>query len=75
MPTTTAEEVRDAVLVSAVLEGGPADLPLSTRLQRTPSDAAKLKIPFRGGWEHFERAAGQSLPLVFRWVMRTRIAE
>jgi hypothetical protein len=71
------------------LEGGPADIPASLRTQRITNIEHRVKIPHRGGYEHFERtvatevppAAGESsdsaniAPVVFHWTMRTKIAE
>ncbi|WP_327311881.1 DUF5988 family protein [Streptomyces sp. NBC_01243] len=58
----------------AVLEGGPDDLP--DRI--VPLTAPDIKIPFRGGYEHFratarhrETAEGQ-LP-VYEWWERTEV--
>ncbi|RDI65405.1 DUF5988 family protein [Nocardia pseudobrasiliensis] len=64
--------------VKAYLEGGPEAL--SERIVSITPPGVELKIPFRGGYEHFratarhaETAEGQ-LP-VFEWVDRTRVAE
>jgi hypothetical protein len=59
-----------------LLEGGPQELP---RLVRTALAAVldgRVKIPWRGGYEHFERVVRHeaSRPR-FRWTMRTKIAE
>ncbi|MER7464997.1 DUF5988 family protein [Streptomyces sp. NPDC097981] len=62
----------------AVLEGGPADLP--ERVVDAPSTGEDVKIPHRGGYEHFRATARQQdgpqgpLP-VFEWWERTEIAE
>lgn len=62
--------------VRAVLEGGPADLPGALRVLGTLPDARTVKIPHRGGYEHFERAEdGADGVQVFSWTMRTKIAE
>lgn len=64
-----------------VLEGGPADLPTTMRGRSAPAGTSRIKVPYLGGYEHFERfedhgpiddAAGA---VVFRWTMRTKIAE
>ncbi|MET9319391.1 DUF5988 family protein [Streptomyces sp. NPDC003038] len=62
----------------AALEGGPDDL--RERVVPVTSPGEDLKIPHRGGYEHFkptsrhqERPEGQ-LP-VYEWWERTEIAE
>ncbi|TCK22286.1 DUF5988 family protein [Pseudonocardia endophytica] len=60
-----------------VLEGGPAGATLADALVAAlPTGPDRLKIPHRGGYEHFERHddAAQG-PVVYRWVTRTTIAE
>lgn len=67
-----------AILVRAVLHGGPADIPEPMRVRRVCADEQKIKLPWLGGYEHFERDAAAQAPLgavVFRWTTRTRIAE
>lgn len=65
--------------IDAVLEGGPADIPSASRRHRVRPDHDRIKVPHRGGYEHFERAvdtgSGSAAPVVYRWVTRTRIAE
>jgi hypothetical protein len=66
--------------VLAMLEGGPASLPEASRMQLVASNSQKIKVPYYGGYEHFERIASREnngLPeqIVFRWTMRTAIAE
>jgi hypothetical protein len=64
--------------VDVVLVGGPADLPEAVRRTRA-RDGDTIKIVHRDGYEHFEhdRRPGPDPdgPRVFRWTMRTRIAE
>lgn len=63
---------------SVVLEGGPADLPAALRRHRDHIEGSKIKILHLGGYEHFERDSEETdgtRPIVFRWTMRTRIAE
>ncbi|MEL5957174.1 DUF5988 family protein [Streptomyces sp. CLV115] len=62
----------------AVLEGGPDDLPDRIVPLTAPGSGPDIKIPFRGGYEHFratarhrETAEGQ-LP-VYEWWERTEI--
>jgi Family of unknown function (DUF5988) len=77
--TDKKESLVDAGAIAAILEGGPVDFPDELRTQRVATDAAKIKVMHRGGCEHFERQdTGQKAapaPVVFRWTMRTRIAE
>lgn len=66
--------------ISARLEGGPLDLPQSVRSSVVQPDTLKVKIGHNGGYEHFERTdadnAAEPDPIViFRWTMRTKIAE
>lgn len=63
---------------SAALVGGPDDLP--ERIVAAPAPGEDLKIPHRGGYEHFKPTSrlqdspqGQ-LP-VYEWWERTEIAE
>ncbi|MFD8548312.1 DUF5988 family protein [Streptomyces sp. NPDC059649] len=62
----------------AVLEGGPAELP--ERIVPADPHGSELKIPFRGGYEHFrpttrqQHTAEGALP-VYEWWERTEIAE
>ncbi|SES17240.1 MULTISPECIES: DUF5988 family protein [Lentzea] len=76
--TTSVNGSGVGLLVDAVLQGGPADLPAETRAQRVHREERKLKIPHYGGHEHFERdgsALDGSAELVFHWTGRTRVAE
>ncbi|GGL19573.1 DUF5988 family protein [Mangrovihabitans endophyticus] len=65
----------------AVLRGGPDDLPAELRTFRTDRDAGTVKVPFYGGYEHFERRAAEpgagpaDGPVEFHWIGRTRVAE
>lgn len=62
------------------LEGGPGDFPREWRLQQRRTDCDRVKVEHRGGYEHFERTdltaevEGRD-GVVFRWVMRTWMAE
>ncbi len=60
--------------VVVVLEGGPATLPQTMSVQWT-SDQSKIKIPHRGGHEHFELIDPALEQPVFRWTTRTKVAE
>jgi hypothetical protein len=64
-------------LIEAWLDGGPSEFPLAARLCITPSGTTKIKVPYLGGYEHFEQvpAASGHTPVVFRWTMRTKVAE
>jgi hypothetical protein len=66
--------------VRAVLEGGPATIPAAIRIQTVGPHEDKIKVPHYGGYEHFvrtgelnENVAHQEV--VFRWTMRTEVAE
>jgi hypothetical protein len=66
--------------VRAVLEGGPASIPEASRSQEVSPHDVKIKLPHYGGYEHFERSAelGETASLnriIFRWTMRTEVAE
>jgi len=66
--------------VRAVLHGGPESIPSEKRVQLIDPLDGKIKLPHYGGYEHFERIAalhtsGSSAEIVFRWTMRTEIAE
>lgn len=70
----------EAGLVEAILVGGPADIPDSSRVRKVSAKDRKVKLSRYGGYEHFERdddrspaAVGERI--VFRWTGRTRIAE
>lgn len=71
------EYLPDDALAEIVLEGGPPDLPCVTRDGDYSLSAEILKIQHRNGYEHFERVGEPADvgPLVFRWTMRTKIAE
>ena len=71
-PTTTHATIR------AVLQGGPVDLPDAVRFRQEALEGPYLKVPYRAGYEHFERDPdpGQAgSPAIYRWVARTMIAE
>ena len=64
--------------ILAVLEGGPLSLPNASRTQLVEPLSEKIKIPFCGGYEHFERTnpvRENPAQTVFRWTMRTAVAE
>ncbi|GAA0223760.1 DUF5988 family protein [Cryptosporangium japonicum] len=78
--TRDTGEPLDDLQFHAVLEGGPMDLPHEARWCSIASDQDKVKLPFGGGYEHFERvdvppADVPPGPVVFRWTTRTKIAE
>jgi hypothetical protein len=67
-----------ADIIDAILEGGPADLPVARRIQRASATEEKIKVPHNGGYEHFVREAScrsGGVAVVFRWTGRTRMAE
>ncbi|MER6832131.1 DUF5988 family protein [Streptosporangium sp. NPDC000563] len=65
--------------VDVVLEGGPADISRTFRVDDATAAYGKIKIPRHNGYEHFERqtesVSDDSGAAVFRWTTRTRIAE
>ncbi|WP_131741591.1 DUF5988 family protein [Actinomadura roseirufa] len=68
------------VPIDVVLVGGPDDLPDAARKRRAPGADQAIKVLHRGGYEHFqpddrEGDPDAGAPRVFRWTMRTRIAE
>lgn len=70
----------DEQTVNVILEGGPFDFPETERERQIAREETRIKIAHRGGYEHFERVAGTPThgdvaPVVFRWTLRTRIAE
>jgi len=72
--------VAEARSVLAILEGGPTTIPSASRIQSVGAYDEKVKLPYYGGYEHFERTGGYSeddlsAPVVFRWTTRTAIAE
>ncbi|MDG4785104.1 DUF5988 family protein [Micromonospora sp. WMMD1102] len=69
------ERAEDVILI-----GGPSDLPEARRNCRVEGGTAKVKIGHLGGHEHFERteerlSSSTGLARVYRWCMRTRVAE
>ncbi len=65
--------------IRVVLEGGPSGLPSEMLLDHSVFANRKVKVPHCGGYEHFELVDdywptpdGMS---VFRWTMRTKVAE
>jgi hypothetical protein len=64
-------------VVTVLLIGGPADFPDQLRRQRCPADQLKIKVEYCGGHEHFERddETVRDRPVLYRWTMRTKIAE
>jgi Family of unknown function (DUF5988) len=64
----------------AVLEGGPESIPAAQRMREVGSLDEKIKLPHHGGYEHFERVSAlegsiAAQRLVYRWTMRTEVAE
>jgi hypothetical protein len=67
-------------LIDVLLEGGPADIPAAARVRRVDAGDEKVKLPHRGGHEHFERTDERRWQdgvarVLFRWTVRTRVAE
>jgi hypothetical protein len=76
----TSEVKSGDALLDVLLEGGPADMPEGLRTRRVADTDYRVKVPHRGGYEHFERDdepsdSARRTPVVFHWTMRTRIAE
>ena len=63
-------------MIRVRLQGGPAGLPDSV-LVATADLGRRLKIPFRAGYEHFERGTEPTTGdnAVFVWCDRTKLAE
>jgi hypothetical protein len=69
-----------SVAVQAVLEGGPPTIPNAWRTRMVGAFDEKVKIPYYGGYEHFERIGeiDETSPperITYYWTMRTEIAE
>jgi hypothetical protein len=69
-----------AGFVRVVLEGGPTALSGTERTVQVSDAVQKIKVQHEGGYEIFERVADPSImdtsqTVVFRWSMRTKIAE
>jgi Family of unknown function (DUF5988) len=74
-------------LISVSLQGGPEAIPRTVRVERSKLADGKLKIEHLAGYEHFERAdpghdhgdgthdAAAGPAEIFRWTLRTKIAE
>jgi hypothetical protein len=65
-------------VVEVVLEGGPASFPTELRTRLVARDTEKIKVPYCGGYQHFERLPMEAVahrPVIFRWTQETRIAE
>lgn len=63
--------------VDVVLQGGPQGIsPAGVLSGASLAGQDRLKIPHRGGYEHFERLANAVQgTAVFQWVARTKLAE
>ncbi|MFG1611039.1 DUF5988 family protein [Actinoplanes sp. NPDC049265] len=67
-----------ATFVDVLLEGGPAEVPRKQRVALDDESREKIKVPLLGGVEHFTVVgdpAADVHPRLYRWTMRTRIAE
>jgi hypothetical protein len=73
-------------LINVSLQGGPEAIPRTVQVEKSKLEDGKLKIEHLGGYEHFERAtsdhdpdrahsAAPGLKEIFRWTLRTKIAE
>jgi Family of unknown function (DUF5988) len=77
---STAKTTSTVKSVRAILHGGPESIPNETRVQLVSPLEEKIKLPYYGGYEHFERIAaidtsGILEEITFHWTMRTEIAE
>jgi hypothetical protein len=66
--------------IQAVLEGGPATIPHTSRTLFVSPYDEKVKLPHYGGYEHFERTISivediSCQQIIYRWTMRTELAE
>lgn len=73
-------DTAEAGSLQAILEGGPASIPTALRRQEVSPLEEKIKLPYLGGYEHFERVDDPSQDasgpqIIFRWARRTKIAE
>lgn len=70
------QEMAVKTLTKAVLEGGPKTLQKESRSLLIDPNEKKIKVPHRGGYEHFERTDETIQDeLVFLWKTRTEVAE
>jgi hypothetical protein len=70
----TAGSDGDAPTTTVRLEGGPDTFPEELRMAEVSPLEQTVKVPHRGGYEHFRRGADTG-ETVFHWTGRTRIAE
>ena len=75
-------DVRGDEHFEVVLEGGPVGLPATTRARTRRPAPAGSRCPIWAADEHFERSGDHdglnddaSRVVIFRWTMRTKIAE
>ena len=72
--------LQDSCSVQAVLKGGPSSISKESRTQIINSQDKKIKVSHYGGYEHFELTNeaddnASSQQVIFRWTMRTEVAE
>lgn len=65
-----------STVVKAVLEGGPKDMP--ARIVPITPPGIELKVPFKGGYEHFkvtrkEKDTPEGRLRVYEWSSRTEL--
>ena len=65
-------DLTSSTVLRVMLEGGPADLPREDAQSWIQADDERIKVPYRGGYEHFQRT---DVSHVYRWVTRTKVAE
>ena len=79
--TTGAARINAQIdFVEAVLVGGPDTIPAASRIREVSPFDEKVKLPYYGGYEHFERVRSlvedtSCLQVMFRWTTRTELAE
>jgi len=63
--------------VRVKLHGGPNHLPAELRVHEVADLTERVKVPFGGGYEHFEYSGelGEDALPRYVWRYRTRIAE
>jgi len=76
----TAVGTAEIIAVEAVLQGGPASIPAASRVREVGPGEEKIKLSHYGGYEHFERTVSlvadpSCRQVIYRWTMRTEVAE
>ncbi|GAA2046084.1 hypothetical protein GCM10009839_57890 [Catenulispora yoronensis] len=76
MNGSTSHSGYEEVHATVVVEGGPPGLAHAAD-SATFGGGERVKVPYLGGYEHYERVeeADGPGPLVYRWLYRTAVAE